>query len=301
MKKFIGILFILIAAFGFALMNLFVNLAGELPIMQKVFFRNLIATIVVFFILLFQKEKFRIKKGCIPFLTLRSVFGFIGVILNFYAIDHIGSISDASILNKLSPFFAILFSAILLKERPRFWEIAFVIIAFIGAIFVVRPSFSMETVAALCGFLSGACAGFAYTCVRMLGNKGERGIMTVFFFSAFSTVASLPFFILGYQPMSAMQWLYLILAGVSATIGQFSITAAYRHAPAKEIAVFDYSQVLFAAVLGYFFLSQIPELYSYIGYTIIICAAIGKSVVQLYAQKRHDSQLSGSSKDDCKK
>lgn len=285
-KKGIGILFILGAALGFAFMNLFVNLAGELPIMQKVFFRNFIATIVVFFLLLFQPKKFRIQKGCTPWLFLRSLLGFIGVILNFYAIDHIGSISDASILNKLSPFFAILFSAMILKEKPRPTEIAFVLLAFVGALFVVRPTFSVEALPAVSGFFSGACAGFAYTCVRILGNKGERGMMTVFFFSAFSTVVALPFLIIGYQPMTGMQWLYLILAGVSATCGQFCITAAYRQAPAKEIAVFDYSQVLFAAILGYFFLNQVPDLFSYIGYAVIIGAAIGKWIYQLRSGKR---------------
>ena len=115
-KRTVGVLFILGAALCFALMNLFVNLAGDLPVMQKVFFRNLIASVAVFFLLLFQKEKFRIhSKECLFWLFLRSFVGFLGVILNFYAIDTIGSISDASILNKLSPFFAILFSVFLLK------------------------------------------------------------------------------------------------------------------------------------------------------------------------------------------
>lgn len=285
-SRTIGILYILCAALGFALMNLFVNLAGDLPTMQKVFFRNLFAGIVVFFILLTRKEKFRIHKGCLPHLFLRALFGFFGVILNFYAIDRIGSISDASILNKLSPFFAILFSIFLLKEKPKIVELLFVLLAFGGAMFVVRPTFDMQVLPALAGFLSGACAGFAYTCVRILGQKGERGLMTVFFFSAFSTLVSLPFFIAGYQPMTGLQFLYLVLAGLSATMGQFGITAAYRHAPAKEIAVFDYAQVLFAALLGYFFLSQIPDAFSYVGYAIILCAAVGR---WLYGLRRHDS------------
>ena len=192
LQKSMGIVYILGAAFCFALMNLFVRLAGDLPVMQKVFFRNLIATAVVFFLLLFQKEKFRIhSKSCIPWLFLRAAIGFAGVILNFYAIDRL-NISDASILNKLSPFFAIVFSALLLKERPSVIEIVFVLITFGGAMFVVKPSFGWETVPALAGFFSGACAGFAYTCVRILGEKGERSDMTVFFFSAFSTLASLP-------------------------------------------------------------------------------------------------------------
>ena len=286
-KRTVGVLFILGAALCFALMNLFVNLAGDLPVMQKVFFRNLIASVAVFFLLLFQKEKFRIhSKECLFWLFLRSFVGFLGVILNFYAIDTIGSISDASILNKLSPFFAILFSVFLLKEKPRLYEIGFVALAFLGALFVVKPTFTAASLPALAGVLSGASAGFAYSCVRILGMKGERGMMTVFFFSAFSTLVALPFFIAFYEPMTPFQLFALLMAGVSATGGQFFITAAYRFAPAKEIAVFDYSQVLFAAILGFLFLDQLPDLFSLAGYGIIIGAAVGKQLLARHLAKR---------------
>ena len=286
-KRTVGVLFILGAALCFALMNLFVNLAGDLPVMQKVFFRNLIASVAVFFLLLFQKEKFRIhSKECLFWLFLRSFVGFLGVILNFYAIDTIGSISDASILNKLSPFFAILFSVFLLKEKPRLYEIGFVALAFSGALFVVKPTFTAASLPALAGVLSGASAGFAYSCVRVLSVKGERGMMTVFFFSAFSTLVALPFFIAFYEPMTPFQLFALLMAGVSATGGQFFITAAYRFAPAKEIAVFDYSQVLFAAVLGFLFLDQLPDLWSLAGYGIIIGAAVGKQLLARRLAKR---------------
>ena len=286
-KRTVGVLFILGAALCFALMNLFVNLAGDLPVMQKVFFRNLIASVAVFFLLLFQKEKFRIhSKKCLLWLFLRSFVGFLGVILNFYAIDTIGSISDASILNKLSPFFAILFSVFLLKEKPRLYEIGFVALAFLGALFVVKPTFTAASLPALAGVLSGASAGFAYSCVRVLSVKGERGMMTVFFFSAFSTLVALPFFIAFYEPMTPFQLFALLMAGVSATGGQFFITAAYRFAPAKEIAVFDYSQVLFAAVLGFLFLDQLPDLWSLAGYGIIIGAAVGKQLLARRLAKR---------------
>ena len=225
-KRAAGVLLILGAALCFAFMNLFVNLAGELPVMQKVFFRNLVSAGVVFVLLCCSKEKFRIhNKECLLWLFLRSFVGFLGVILNFYAIDTIGSISDASILNKLSPFFAILFSVFLLKEKPKAYELIFVALAFFGALFVVKPTFTAASLPALAGVLSGASAGFAYSCVRVLGAKGERGLMTVFFFSAFSTLVALPFFIAFYEPMTPFQWASLLLAGVSATGGQFFITA----------------------------------------------------------------------------
>ena len=88
LHKSLGILYILGAAASFAAMNLFVNMAGDLPLMQKVFFRNALTVVVVFVVLLFQKEKFRVydKRNFLWFF-LRSLIGFLGVILNFYAID----------------------------------------------------------------------------------------------------------------------------------------------------------------------------------------------------------------------
>ncbi len=286
-KRSLGVLLILGAAASFALMNYFVSAAGALPVMQKVFFRNLIATFLVLIPLLCEKQKLRIKgKETLFWLFLRAAIGFLGVVLNFYAIDHIGSISDASMLNKLSPFFAILFSVLLLKERPKLPEIFFVLMAFAGAMLVIRPSFSMEVLPALAGFAGGACAGFAYTCVRVLGLKGERGAITVFFFSAFSTLVSLPFFIAFYTPMSAWQLTALLLSGVSAAAGQFFITAAYRLAPAKEIAVFDYAQVIFAALLGYFLLDELPAPLSFAGYAVIFLAAFLRYGYGLFLQKK---------------
>ncbi len=74
--------------------------------------------------------------------------------------------------------------------------------------------------------------------------------------------------------MSGRQWLMLGLGGVAAALGQFSITTAYRYAPAKNISVFDYTQVIFAAILGFVFLGELPTLYSVIGYIIIISVAV---------------------------
>ena len=74
--------------------------------------------------------------------------------------------------------------------------------------------------------------------------------------------------------MTLKQWIILIFAGIAAMGGQLNITAAYTYAPAKDISVFDYSQILFAALLGFLFLDQLPDVYSLIGYVIIIGAAI---------------------------
>lgn len=271
-----GILYILISAFFYSLMGLFVRLAGDLPTFQKAFFRNFIATIVGFSLLL-KSGNFKMQKGSLPSLLGRTIAGTVGIICNFYAIDHL-PISDASILNKLAPFFAVIFSIFLLKEKAKFKDWLLVICALVGAVFVVKPSFSFtQSVPALIGVLGGLGAGLAYTFVRVLGKKGERNAYIVFFFSAASCLIMLPFAIIEYQPMQLWQVGWLLLAGLAAAGAQLTVTAAYTCAPAKEISVYDYSQVLFSAIWGVLFLSQLPDIYSFIGYALIIGAAVLKA------------------------
>ena len=63
--------------------------------------------------------------------------------------------------------------------------------------------------------------------------------------------------------------LFLLLAGISGAGGQFAITAAYTYAPARDISVYDYTQVIFSAILGFFLFHQLPDRYSVIGYALI--------------------------------
>lgn len=270
-----GILFIILAGFFFASMSFFVRLSGDLPTMEKAFFRNAVAVLVAAFMLARTKEGFHVQKGSWPDLLMRSFCGTVGLICNFYAVDHM-NIADANILNKLSPFFAILMSYFILKEKANKVEWACVAVAFIGAVFVVKPAFNMQFVNAMIGVIGGLGAGIAYTFVRKLGKKGERGPIIVMVFSTFSCLCTLPFLTVEFQPMKAVQLLCLLMAGVSAAGGQIFITKAYTKAPAKEISVFDYTQVLFAALLGFVFFGQIPDWMSLVGYLIIIGSAIFK-------------------------
>lgn len=269
-----GICYILLAAVCFSLMSLFVRLSGDIPSIQKSLFRNLVALIFAAVILRKEKIPFRAGKGNTKYLVLRAVFGTLGIFCNFYAIDHL-ALSDANMLNKLSPFFAIIFSYFLLKERATFYQVICVIIAFIGTLFILRPGFdNIVTFPALIGLLGGLGAGAAYTMVRKLSERGVKGPFIVFFFSAFSCCAALPFCIYSYTPMEPWQIGYLLLAGLAASGGQFSITAAYAHAPAKEISVYDYSQIIFSSLWGILFLGEFPDWISIVGYLIIFGASL---------------------------
>lgn len=270
-----GILFIIMAGFFFALMTFFVRISGELPTMEKAFFRNIVAAVIAFITMIRSGVKFRPAKENVIDLFMRSLCGTIGLICNFYAIDKL-NIADANILNKLSPFFAIIMSAFILKEKANKAEWLCVVVAFMGALCVIKPSFQMQSVYAMIGMLGGLGAGTAYTFVRKLGKNGVPSPVIVLCFSVFSCIVSVPFMLLNFVSMTAKQLILLLLAGISAACGQFSITKAYTKAPAREISVFDYTQVLFAALLGFLFLEQIPDQLSILGYAIIIGSAVFK-------------------------
>lgn len=280
-----GIFFIILSALGFALMSLFVKLSGDLPSMQKSFFRNLVSLFFAFYIIKKSKIGFKFKKENLVPLILRATLGTLGIVFNYYSIEKL-ILADATMLNKLAPFFVIIFSFFILKEKIKLWQILSILIAFLGSLFIINPNLiigllnnnipktNLNSLPALIGVLGAMCAGMAYTIVRFLSLRGEKGPFIVFFFSCFSCLTILPFVLFNFSPMSIKQLIYLLFAGLFASLGQFAITAAYANAPAKEISIFDYSQIIFSGILGYIVFNQKPDTYSLIGYFIICSVAI---------------------------
>ncbi|MCR5219027.1 DMT family transporter [Treponema sp.] len=284
-----GIICIILSAFSFAAMALFVRLAGDIHFVEKAFFRNSVAFIIAL-ILLFKDarvngwESVKLHRIFLPYLILRSAAGSVGIFGNFYAVDHL-VLSDAAILNKMSPFFAVLFSILLLKEKLKPFQLLVIMGAFAGALLIVKPSFDFSAMLpTLVGFAGGAGAGFAYACVRKLSSMHCNGKLIVVFFSAFSTLLSVPYLIFHWEALSMYQLAMLVCTGVCAAGGQFGITAAYYYAAAREISVYDYSQIIFSAAMGFIFFGMIPDWMSICGYVIIITMAV---INFLYNRRLH--------------
>ena len=102
-RKYQGVVLIILSAFCFGLMNVCVRLSGDLPSIQKSFFRNFIAFLIAAVTVWRQKVWFSGKRENLGYLFLRSICGTIGILCNFYAVDHL-VLADASMLNKMSPF-----------------------------------------------------------------------------------------------------------------------------------------------------------------------------------------------------
>lgn len=266
-----GIIAILISAIGFSFMSVFFRLAGDLPVFQKSLARNLVAMFIPLFFIIKYRQPIFGKMSSQPLLITRSTLGLIGVLLNIYAIDHM-VLSDADTLMKLNPFWTILLSLIFLKENIKKYQIIAMLIAILGMLFIVKPEFSSTMFSSLAGLFSGIFAASAYTCVRAL-SKREAPYTIVFYFSLFSVIVLIPFSIATYEPMTKLQIIYLLGAGLSAAVGQIGITLAYSFAPAKDISIFTYASILFTALFGFILFGETPDFYAFIGYIIIIGAS----------------------------
>lgn len=278
-----GILCIIASAFGFALMAFFVRLCdsfgGDVSSFQKGFFRNVIALVIA--VCVFTKERRASGGGTLlpanakslGVLVMRSLFGLIGIFANFYALSRI-PIGEAMTLNKTAPFFTVFFSWLMMGEKVTRRQLAYLCLAFVGALLVMKPGFRADsTFAAVCALVGGLGAGLAYVCVHKLGREKVDGAFIVLFFSAFSCLGSIPFMLPALSPMTFWQMVILLGAGAGAAIGQFGVTAAYRYAEPRSIALYDYTNVVFTSLLGFIFFAQVPDLLSVVGFLVIILAA----------------------------
>ncbi|MDK2946747.1 DMT family transporter [Geotoga petraea] len=267
-----AVIYMLISSLAFATMGAFVKLAGDLPTVQKVFSRNFISMLIAGSIVLYNKKPLFGEKKNLKYLLIRSALGTAGMLAYFYSIDHL-LLSDSSMLNKLNPFFVSIFAFFILKEHFSKIQIPALFIAFTGAVFIIKPEFDMSVIPALLGLSSAVLAAGAYTTVRFLGGR-EEFYTIVFFFSFFSTMVTLPLMVTFFEPMNWNQVLFLVLTGIVASIGQFTLTIAYKHAPAGEISILNYTNVLFSGIIGYFLFDSIPDFLSIVGYALIISAAL---------------------------
>lgn len=275
-----AVILMLTSSLAFALSAASVKLAGDLPVFEKVFFRNIISVIAAFIVIKQKGMPAFGKRENQKFLIIRSLLGIIGMILFFYAINNL-VLADSAMLHKLFPFFVTLFASIFLKENISKIQIPALILVFLASLLVIKPRFDYSILPALAGFGCAVVSGMTYTLVRFLRDR-EHPSTIVFYFSFASLVILAPLVLLDYQPPTNSQWIYLLMIGVFAAVGQFSLTYAYRYGKASEIAIYNYTNIIFAGLIGFMIWGEISDIWSIIGGSLIIVTSV---VVFIYNTK----------------
>lgn len=268
-----AVLLMLLSALSFSLMQTVVKISSTaVGTMQQVFCRNLISMFITFVIL--KREHLPLlgpREYQLP-LFLRSFFGFVGVVMLFTA--TIGARqADIALLNRTSPIWVSLFAMLFLKEKISKIQVPVILLCLAGAFVAMQPSFESDATPLVLALLTAISSALAYTMIAFC--KGHVNPLTVIFhFSLFSTVAAgilmIPTFVVpGWKDI-----IMLCLIGVFGAGGQICLTYAYQKAPASEVSIYDYSGIIYSALLGYFLLGEELTLPTVVGALLITAGGL---------------------------
>lgn len=270
MKK--GVFYAIMASLVFSVMNLLVKLvSANMPSIEIVFFRSIIGTIITLIIM--KKKEVRFSKGNVNLLIVRGLFGAAYLVAYFYVISKM-PLADVTVLINLSPFFVLILSAVILKEKisPKVYGVIF--IALIGAVVTINPfGYSTFSVIALIGVFSALCSASASITIRHL-SKSKSTYEIVFYFLFIATIVSIPMMWNSFVFPTPLEFFYLICIGSVSFLGQIFLTKAYTHERAPVVAIARYTSIAFNVMWGFLLWSEIPNTTTIIGGSLIVSSCI---------------------------
>lgn len=269
----------LVAGAGFALMGVFVKLADAwFSSSELVFYRSLVGFLVLLVLLSGRHGIGGLGRLAGPHLSMqlrRGLVGFLALMAFFHALAKL-PLSVAITLNYTSPLFLALLMPWQLRERPRPGQYAAVAMGFLGIALLLRPwQGDLDRVAAAIGLGSGLLAAFAYIHVRRLGRLGEPEWRTVFWFTVVSGVGSgLLASLAGWRPVGGDNLWLLLGLGLTATLGQLTMTRAYRRGDTVVVAALAYSTVVFGSLLDVLIWRHGLPLLAWLGMALTVAAGL---------------------------
>jgi len=232
----------------------FFTVAFTLPIMFFFFRENLVWT---------DKPKLQFIRGLI-LLTANICF--------FYAISVI-SLAKALTLAFVAPLIVTAFSPIFLGERVGFRRWSAVIIGFIGSLVVIRPGFVEINLASIAALGTGIMYGFYLIITRKLSTS-DNPLLTLLLTGVVGAViisCVMPF--VWIKP-TINQWSMMAAIGVFACVGHLFLILSLKYADASKLAPFSYFEIITNIIIGYYFFSDFPDNWTFLGLFIIVLSGI---------------------------
>ena len=289
-----AILFKVASTALFATMGAMVRSLQEYPTGQLVVVRNLFALIPIL-VAVYHAGGWRVLKTDRPVMHLqRSVAGLIAMFCVFFALTQI-PLADVTAIGFAVPLFTTILAALILGEVVRRHRWAAVAAGFVGVLLILQPSglklLDPAALAADPGYPLGAGVALvgaffialALTAVRRMAGR-EASVTIVFYFTMTCTVAGLATLPFAFAlPASWADAALMVGVGVVGGLAQLCLTASYQRAGTSVVAPFDYTQLLWALLIGYAVFGELPEPIMLGGAAIVIAAGL----YILHRERRH--------------
>ena len=203
----------------------------------------------------------------------RSGFGLVGMAMNFGAATLL-PLAVATTLNYSSAIFAVLLSALILREPTGVWRWSAVAMGFAGVVLIAQP-WGGELPLLGAAIALGAALMIALISVQLRDlGRTEHPFTIVFYFSLFSVpvlALAMPFVGKAHAPD---EWLLLLACGVIGLLGQVLLTAALRYGAVANVIVMDYSGLIWATLFGWLVFTSLPPASFWFGAPLVVGAGL---------------------------
>jgi drug/metabolite transporter (DMT)-like permease len=276
----LGIALKLGATFAFSLMYAVIKLVGPVPVGEVIFFRAAFALIPLFMLSAFTVGPMNVvRTGRLAFHIVRSIAGVCSMFMSFAALKLL-PLADITAFSFVAPIFAVVLSALVLREFVGPYRWGAVAAGFAGVLLMIQPHGGVLHIV-FAGFTSGAAlalggaflSAFVVIFIRQMSTT-ERSETIVFYFMLTCAFAGAATMIWWRVPLSAATGAWLVLCGILGGIGQICMTYSYRFAQPSLLAPFDYAAMIWAVLLGYLIFAEIPETLVMMGAGVVIAAGL---------------------------
>ena len=244
-----------------------------IPVFEIVFFRNAFA-FVPLGLYIWRTTGWTVLKTRRPLGHLhRSAVGLLGMVCSFTALQHL-ALTEATAFTFAAPLFMTALSALMLREYVGRHRWGAVVVGFIGVLIMVRPEPGHMNITGIAFALTAALgSALAMVQIRQIATT-EKGPTIVFYFTLAGTVLGLAGSLFHWVTPDPMTLGVLIVGGLIGGVGQLFLTEAIRVAPVGVVAPFDYSQLIWAAILEYLVWGELPHAATLVGALVVAASGI---------------------------
>jgi drug/metabolite transporter (DMT)-like permease len=264
----------LVAGLMFACMSALVKYsAPNFSSNELVFYRSFFGLLIVYGML--RQQQVTLRTAHWREHLWRGLSGTLAMMLFFYCITAL-PLATAITLNYTSSLFLSALTVLVLKEKFHAPLSGSLGIGFAGVVLLLHPTLMQDQlISGLLGLISGMLAGVALLNVRQLGLLGESGMRVVFYFNLIATLVS-GAWMLQYplHPVALNDFFLLVAIGASATFAQLAMTRAYRTGQTLVVGSLAYSTIVFSALFGLLFWSELLSLSAWFGIALIIASGM---------------------------